>query len=415
MVGKKISGCSQGGNRQQAFGGVTILVLIRPSDRASTLASATRLPRGSSPANDAADTTLLPTDSARPADVVEPPWSNVQARAGKLTRQPDGTLSVDTVRWAFKEEGPSNEWSGIFADATIDPRRVKNVYLGLKPFSVKSLVAHSVLVFEMDESHPVKNSQGGQDSAIVLSMEAKLAQGEEYSMRKTLSGKYGVVYQLQTWTDLMQKTGRREGLNQLLYKLDLNAEQKEQLVQNALAAATAPRQDDRYHLFTNSCHSAAIDLVSSAVEDKRQISRWLLPKVYNPLALFPAHGDVLFHGHQLLAHHDRLVVQPDQELHPGKLLKQGPLAESLRQASSSPFWTPACVATGAVGGALAGLAVSQLPQLLTVPLMAGVGAGLGKLFADTTEVRTHSSFISNEEAIRMSPSEAFAASRKSAT
>jgi hypothetical protein len=356
---------------------------------------------------------LAPAPDPQPVDsvVLEEPWSDVQRRAGKLTSHADGSLSVDAVRWGFTEQGAStNEWSGIFADARLDPKHVKNVYLGIKPFKPKALAAHSVLIFEMDENHPITNSKGEKESALVLSMEAKLAQGEQYGLGKTLSGKYGVVYQLQTWTDLMQKTGRREGLNQILYKLELNQEQRTALVEKSLAEACKPRQDDRYHLFTNSCHSAVIDLVNSVAEENRQMARWLLPKVYNPMALFPAQGDLIFYGQQLLAAQDRVIVQPDSAMHPDKMYVQGAVARTLRQASGSSLWTPACVVAGAVGGALAGLAVNGLPSLLTVPVLAGAGAGLGKLLADTAELRTHSSFVSNEQALQMSPSQAFAVS-----
>lgn len=349
-----------------------------------------------------------PSDSV----ILEEPWSNVQARAGKLTTLPDGSLHVESVRWGFKEEGAqTKDWVGIFADAKVDPKHVKNVYLGIKPFNPKLLAAHSVLIFEMDEDHPVTNSKGEKESAIVLSMEAKLAQGEAYGIGKTLSGKYGVVYQLQTWKDLMQKTGRREGLNQILYKLDLDESQRAKLVTNTLTEACAPRLDDKYHLFTNSCHSAAIDLVNTVTPDSQQMKRWLLPKIYNPMAVFPAQGDMIFAGQQLFAAQDRLIVQPDAAMYPEGMYTQGPVARTLRQASSSAAWAPACILAGALGGAVAGLALHQLPSLLAVPALAGAGGALGALFADTTKLRTHSSFIPVEDTLNMTPSQAFAASR----
>jgi len=345
-------------------------------------------------------------------EVDDLPWSSMQSPVKNLTRLPDGSVHLDTVRWGLKEEGLPSEWSGIFGDARLDPRHVKNIYIGVKPFDPELLAAHSVLIFELDENHPVTSSDGKKDSAIVLSMEAKLPQGESYSMKKTLSGKYGVVYQMQTWTDLMQKTGRREGLNQILYKLELDDAQKLALTEKSLEAAAASRSGERYHLFSNSCQSAAIDLVNEVVGEDQQIQRWLLPKIYNPMTLFPAQGDIVFAGHQWLAHQERLIVQPDAVMHPDKLYTEGATQKVLRQMSSSAAWTPACTAVGALGGAMAALSIQQLPALLAVPVAAGLGAKLGHFFAETTERRTQSLFVSNPDALNLSPSQAFQAYRK---
>lgn len=351
-------------------------------------------------------------ESPAPADTVDPPWSSLQRPVRQLERLPDGRVRVDTVRWSLGEEGDPLDWPGVFGDASLDPSKVKNVYLGIKPFYPEPLAAHGVLVFEMEEGHSVQRSDGQTDPALVLSMEARLPQGEAYSLKKTLNGNYGVVYQLQTWKDLVQKTGRREGLQQILYRLDLSAEQSQQLLEKSLEAAAAPRDGERYHLFGNACQSAVIDLLNEVVEDERQIRRYLLPGLYNPLTMFPAQADIVFAGHQLLAHQERMIVQADTSMHPDKIKVPGKVERVLRQASSSAAWTPLCTAGGALGGAMAGLALQQLPPLLALPGGAVLGAGLGHFFAETTRRRTQSQFVTHAEAMKLSPSQAFEVSER---
>jgi hypothetical protein len=339
-------------------------------------------------------------------------WSTLQRPAGQLTVSGEGTLEVEKVRWALKEEGPAADWPGVFSDAKVDPSHVKNVYLGVKPFAPDLLAAHDVLIFEMDEDHPVVSSDGRQDSGLVLSMEAKLAQGDHYAIKKTLTGKYPVLYQLETWSELVQKTTRRENHDQILYKLDLTQDQNEQLLKNALEVACADRKDEKYNLFTNSCHSAAVDLVNSVVDEDHQMKRWLLPHVYNPLALFPAQGDILFAGKDLFADQPRLVIHPDSELHPAEAHpKSSVIGKALKAAASSSVFGPACMAVGAMGGTLAALSLSQISPLLSVPIGLGVGAKLGHFIAETTERRVISHELEGSQVVGLSPSQAIELSR----
>jgi hypothetical protein len=343
-------------------------------------------------------------------------WSTLQRPAGQLTVTDDGTLEIEKVRWGLKEEGDPSDWPGVFSDAKVNPSHVKNVYLGVKPFNPELLAAHDVLIFEMDEQHPVTSSDGREDSGLVLSMEAKLAQGDHYAMKKTLTGKYPVLYQMETWSELVQKTTRREGHDQILYKLDLTHDQNQQLLKNALEVACADRKDERYNLFTNSCHSAAVDLVNSVSDSDHQMKRWLAPHVYNPMALFPAQGDILFAGKNLFTDEPRLVIHPNSELHPEKSQPEvGFLHSALKKAASSSIFGPACMTAGALGGSLAALSLSQIPPWLSLPIGIGLGAKLGQFTAETTERRVLSTELDGAQVVGLNPSQAIDLSRRVAT
>ena len=324
------------------------------------------------------------------------PWSNIQKPATRLDTLKDGALSVDAVRWGFNEEGLPTEWTGNFSPTTIDPRHVKNVYLGVKPFNPELLAAHSVLIFEMDDDHPIANAEGQKDTGLVLSMEARLHQGEQYKMVKTLNGKYPTVYQLGTWTDLVQKTTRREDHRLIRYRLDLDDQQKEQLIRNTLEVACADRSTDRYNLFTNSCHSVVIDLLNTVVPKGQQIHRWVLPHIANPMTVLPPYGDILFAGHNLLVHEQRLIIQPDQTLHPGTEKKPTVIGKTIETLSSHPAWKPVSALTGALAGSGAGFALNAalpcLPLQATVPLAAAAGTFLGLSLGETLKRRSHTDY-----------------------
>ena len=322
------------------------------------------------------------------------PWSNLQSPATRLQSLANDTLHVDNVRWGLNEEGKPLDWSGRFSDATIDPRAVKDVYIGVKPFAPTALAAHTTLIFEMDEEHPVSNSQGQKDPALVLSMEARLHQGEDYSMKETLKGTYPVVYQLQTWTDLVQKSTRREALQQIRYKLDLNAQQQEQLLRNTLEKACSPYPNERYNLLTHSCHTAVIDLVNSVQPEEKQIDRWILPHVYNPMALLPSVGDVLFAGHDWFTQDNRLLVPPDARLHPQAAQGPSKMEKVGRAVSGSVAWKPLCALSGACAGAALGSTLgSALPGPLGMALGGVLGSALTLSLGETVRRRSHTDYV----------------------
>lgn len=328
------------------------------------------------------------------------PWSRVQRASTQLKKGSDGICTVDNVRFGFEENGPANDWKGIFQNANLDPTKVKHVYLGLKPFEPVALAAHSVLYFEMEDDHPVVGADGKTDKGLVLSMEAHLHDGEQYAISKTLSGKYGVVYQLGTFKDLVAKTTRKEAHEQFLYKLDLDPAQKVQLLQNTLEAAVANRPEERYNLFTNSCHSVVIDLVNGVIPKSQRIHRWLLPHIYNPFCAFPPYGDFVFAGHHLLAHEARRAVQPDVTLHPGTQKSQSPLANKLNRLSDNGIWNPAWGLAGSALGAALTSTIHSLPPLVALPLGAAGGAYLAWTAAEAVQRRSNTVYESSEQHLK---------------
>ncbi|MFN8610728.1 MAG: DUF4105 domain-containing protein [Vulcanimicrobiota bacterium] len=309
------------------------------------------------------------------SQTVSRPWSNFQSVPTNLRRRPDGAVQIDNARWGFDKSTSVSvsEMPGRFDDLVVEPRHVKDVYLGVKPFAPTALAAHSVLIFEMDPMHPVTNSKGETDSGLVLSPEAHFHQGEAYDMK----GSYEMVYQVGTWKDTVEKTTVREGLNQVRYKLNLSSEQKQQLLENSLELALQDHSGECYNLFTRSCHSVTVDLLNSVIPEEQQIRRDLVEDVHNPLAVLPPYGDVLLAGHDLLADHPREVVQTDSGA-PLRATRGSRLVQKLSRHTG--LYRAACTGLGALAGSLSCAALGPL-GLCLVPGAAHLGRTVGETLA----------------------------------
>lgn len=204
-------------------------------------------------------------------DQSQKPWSRIQRAATDLGVTADGRLHVDGVRWDIPNnpDGSTIE-DGVFGDAYIQPERVKEVYLAIKPFTDKpgGYPGHAQLHFEFEKDSPVTNSLGQQDHGLVLSVEVHFKQGQSYN---PVEQNQPVLYQLGTWTDSLEKATVHHHYPLHFYKLKLNHEQMVTLLKERVQAATADHTNDIYHPTTNSCISTLIDAVNAVVPTQQQI------------------------------------------------------------------------------------------------------------------------------------------------
>ena len=100
----------------------------------------------------------------QPAPAPAQPWSAIQKEAVNLGESADHRVHIDGVRWdiASDSSGKLIE-EGIFSDAYLDPTKVKDVYLCIKPLTdqPRNLPGHALLEFQFEDDAPVTNSQGG--------------------------------------------------------------------------------------------------------------------------------------------------------------------------------------------------------------------------------------------------------------
>lgn len=315
------------------------------------------------------------------------PWDREQRPAGLVSRGADGKVTLSGVRWGFDEIGAPSAggWAPRFVDTVIDPGAIREVYFGVEPFPG---AGHALMIFEFDPAHPLVNSKGETDTRLVLSIEARKKEGEDWGALVGLQKRFGVVYQLGSFSDAVQKTARLNGHRLELRRLDLSQAQRERLVGNALAEAVKDRVGEYYHTTRNSCYSGQLRLLNSVLPAGQQIgflSPWTAGVTYKATAITPTFSGVTLKRSGLLTGEPARVLQADEKLYPKAQKAQGALGKAVRALSESPLWGPGLRLGGAVAGAAA------LSGLGPVGLIAGavIGQAVGSAAADLADVKTH--------------------------
>lgn len=322
----------------------------------------------------------------------ETDWDPTQSFATLKEKKADGRVVLEGVRWGLNEVGAPAEWTGRFATTEIDPSKVKDVYVGLVPF-MKDKLAHSILVFEFDESSPIKNENGETDNRLVLSVDARTKKGEPWSIKKGLKREYPLVYQMDSFGARVQRGNRQLGDRLVMHKLELDSDEKKRLIDRTLQEAVSPHEN--YHTIDNSCWTNVIDLLNDVTDGEQRIRK-------NSIASFglthrigvidPILGGSLLESSGLLAGEPGIVIQPDSQLHAEKRVSEKTNA-FLQSMSNSALWTPACTVAGAAGLGALGYAIGgAIPGVLGGLL----GGSLANIASREARVRNNVTFLNPE-------------------
>lgn len=321
-------------------------------------------------------------------------WNPAQTPS-RLLRQDGDRYTLSDFRWGFQEDPKvaSTEWAPRWSETTIDTSKVKEVYLALEPFAPEIVAGHGLLVFEMSDDDAVQNAQGEKDFGFALSIEARLPKGEKYGLLTGMKNKFGMIYQMGSLSDQLQKVTRQRGHKLVLHRLDLSQEQKAQLARDGLQAAGEDRLGEWYHTLTNSCYTGGVDLINGVVPDSQKMARWTNSLRFARLATsLPALGGATLREKGLLHREPITTLQPHPELFPNSQTQPGPIQRTLAGASRSSLWKPALQVAGAgVGGGLGYALGATLGQFGAVAGAVGgalSGLYLGDRTADVVAVKT---------------------------
>ncbi|MFN8612332.1 MAG: DUF4105 domain-containing protein [Vulcanimicrobiota bacterium] len=299
---------------------------------------------------------IMQAPSFSPAEL-EAKWQKMaenpmQRPAHLLKKDDDGKLHVDNVRWGFEETSADpKDWVPRFRDTVIDPTKVKDIYLGEEPFAPKYIGGHGYAVIELEQ--PIVNSQGEKDNRLVVSMEAWTPKGESYSAGKGMKPNFGVVFQLGSFGDRVQRITRKEGRSINLYKLDLSPQQKQEFTENALQAALKDRKGEWYNTMTNSCWGAQVILLNTVLPEKQQIHRWT--KLFHKAkmsAVLPSVSGLVLQRKGVWNEARATEIVPDRRMWPAQNQTW------VSRQSQKPWWGTAGRLTGAA--AAGGLAYAGL-------------------------------------------------------
>lgn len=239
------------------------------------------------------------------------PWSPLQKAPSHLGTV-EGRVHLDGVRWDIENapDGQALE-KGVFRDAYVQPERVKEVFLCIKPFSDKpgGVPGHALLDFQFESDAPVTDSQGNRDTGLAVSMEVHFREGEGYDPGS--SKPQPILYQLGTWKDAIEKATVFDHYPLKRYKLKLNHDQQVALLKERLNEATKDHSQNLYDPVTNSCLSTLIDGVNQVLPESQRMSHSKPDGSPDPNATIPVWTHRLFYQHGLLH-----KLTPD-EVYPG--------------------------------------------------------------------------------------------------
>ena len=287
---------------------------------------------------------------------------------------PDGTWHLEGVRWGFDETGPDHsQWVSRFKDIKVNPADIKEVYIGVEPFPPEFVAGHGQAVLEFNK--PLTNRDGEQDYRMVVSLEAWTKPGESYGLGRGMKKNFGVIYQLGTFSDRVQRQARKEGRSIVLHRLNLTQDQKQAFVETSLKEAIKDRTGEYYNTLTNSCFGAQVANLNQILPEKDQIHRWTqwlnFPRMS---ATIPGTAGLVLERYHLRTTDNPIEILPDARLHPNaKALKpRGLLAELSQQG----WWGTATRLSGAAAGVAVGASLAGTPGAILGGVALSYAGGL---------------------------------------
>lgn len=323
-------------------------------------------------------------------------WNKEQMPAELIKTLPDGRVEISNVRWGFSEAAEKKDWEPSFQTVTVDPSQVKNVYLAVEPFKPEWIAGHTFLIFEFNNDEAMKTAGGQSDRGLVISVEARLKDGQEFNLVDGMKNKFKIVHQMGSWTDVVQKTCRREGHRILRYPLSLDDSQKEQLLRNGIERACTDRSNEFYHTTQNSCFSNLVHLVNTVLPKSEKIREWLIPSVlYNPAANLPTTSSFVFGAKHIIGDTPPVITEPDKQLFPDAEKKDTVFSRAVRTLSGKPLWNAAVT----MGGVLLGGAVGSmlLPPVIGTVIGAVIGGASAHEGAHHLKRESHGRKESSEQ------------------
>lgn len=193
------------------------------------------------------------------------------------------------VRWKEEKDPATGRHRALYTTVRVDMDRAQASWMCLKPFAPKIIAGHSALLLEMAPGG-FTNLEGEDGGGFVLSMEALMHAGQHYSMIQGQMGKFPIVYCVSTWKDFLYKSIAMDDSVVKRWKLALSPAELKALEIAIGKAVIADHAEQRYNTLTNSCVTAALEVINQAVAPARQVKKdtffGLLPNLEASLPAF---------------------------------------------------------------------------------------------------------------------------------
>lgn len=236
--------------------------------------------------------------SAPSADDIVVPFK-ASAKPPFLAGLRDDGYTAGNVRWSVSAQG-KGKFITDWRNTVIKPELVDRVYFIKKPFNPEWLAAHALMLITFKPGG-LMDAQGNQAKGLVLSIEAYLREGQNYSLQAGLGNNFAIIWTLATWEAYVRKTCYDDNQRLIPYTVLLTTEQKQQLVKEVVTQATVNREGEYYNTITNNCTNNLVILLNRVIGAERAINLWRLPNlVYNFKATMPTRTPAYLIKHGLL-------------------------------------------------------------------------------------------------------------------
>ncbi|NLI10635.1 MAG: DUF4105 domain-containing protein [Elusimicrobia bacterium] len=221
-----------------------------------------------------------------PSQEIHPPKFLPKRRQPVLTSKIEDTYEIQNFRWHSEPPSENNfDWRSVKIDAS----KIKNIYFVKKPFSPEWIAAHSLMLFTFEKGGVI-DSFGNETDSIVLSIEAFLREGQEYSLTEGMKNKFNIVWVLASWKDYVERMVYfdKDSDRLVLYPVNLSQSQKKELISYSLLQAAVNREGEYYNTITNNCTNNLVILINKTSDEKKKVKLWEIPYlVYNLKATMP--------------------------------------------------------------------------------------------------------------------------------
>lgn len=182
---------------------------------------------------------------------------------------------VDDFRWTFLEPTPERPaWEPVFLPVRIDLTRVRKLSMLWSPFFPDVVAGHTALLIEFEDQEAVArlgDAAGRRDvppaaTGIVLSVEARMKQGEKYGFTDGLRGKFPLVYSLSTYANYRQRCLDVYQGELHRWDLELSEVEAKAVAQMALQVTLQNHRGETYWLTRRSCSTEFLDILIDGLE-----------------------------------------------------------------------------------------------------------------------------------------------------
>lgn len=224
-------------------------------------------------------------DPAEPLVEGEPVvWRGDQRHASRLPRRPGEATHlyrIQDFRWNYTLETQgefADHWRPHFGEAVVDTSRIRRISLLWYPFAPEIVAGHTSLLVEFEpgaitpgDAALGRAALGPPPTGIVVSLEARMKQGEKYGFKDGALGRFGVVYSVSTWRNYVQRCIEVYQGALWRWPLALTAAEAPVYGRAILDHGLAPHRDETYWLTHNSCSTAVMDMIIEGLRSQQAV------------------------------------------------------------------------------------------------------------------------------------------------